>query len=442
MGAPAEAPERLDSWKSIADYLDRDVATVRRWEKSQGLPVRRVPGGRGRSVFAFRHEIDEWLTRAATDGEAEGATDGDAAATLPLAPATRATLRWRRWIAVFALLAMAAAGITWAARARKARLSRLNVELTPAGIIARAASGEERWRYAFPPDARALVEGSGRGDKGVLVVNGDEPGYIAGTMYSIATADESNRSGELFWVGEDGTLRRRFSFNDHLQFGAGPYDPPWGITDYRAHPDLGGARVAVSAHHLHWWPSIVTLLDERWHRTQTFVNAGWIERLLWLDGNRLLIGGYNNALEGGMVAILDPNDMNGHWPFTDDPDYQCSSCGNALPLKYVVMPRSEVNKVTGSQFNRAVIEWTKNRVVVRTIEETRDVGSAAEAIYEFTPDLQLQKASFGDRYWEVHRALELGGRLDHPRERCPDKDGPRLIHVWTRDSGWEKVATR
>ena len=51
---------RLDSWKAIASYLKRDVATVRRWEKDLGLPVHRVAGG-GRSVFAHTAEIDAWL---------------------------------------------------------------------------------------------------------------------------------------------------------------------------------------------------------------------------------------------------------------------------------------------------------------------------------------------------------------------------------------------
>ena len=37
---PAAAPEdRLDSWKEIAAYLTRDVTTVQRWEKREGMPV-------------------------------------------------------------------------------------------------------------------------------------------------------------------------------------------------------------------------------------------------------------------------------------------------------------------------------------------------------------------------------------------------------------------
>jgi len=52
---------RFDSWKEIAAYLNRDLRTVRRWEKERALPVRRVPGGRHRAIYAFRREIDAWL---------------------------------------------------------------------------------------------------------------------------------------------------------------------------------------------------------------------------------------------------------------------------------------------------------------------------------------------------------------------------------------------
>jgi hypothetical protein len=66
MGAPAiysrRKDERLDSWKEIAAYLGRDLRTVRRWEKEKGLPVHRVPGGERQAVFAYRAEIDAWLS--------------------------------------------------------------------------------------------------------------------------------------------------------------------------------------------------------------------------------------------------------------------------------------------------------------------------------------------------------------------------------------------
>ena len=44
--------------QEIAQYLQRDVATVRRWEKTSGLPVRRVPGSSSRAVFAYASELE------------------------------------------------------------------------------------------------------------------------------------------------------------------------------------------------------------------------------------------------------------------------------------------------------------------------------------------------------------------------------------------------
>src|SRR5215469_8433242 len=52
---------RLESWKEIAAYLKRDVTTVRRWEKREGLPVHRHRHRALGSVYAWTVEIDRWL---------------------------------------------------------------------------------------------------------------------------------------------------------------------------------------------------------------------------------------------------------------------------------------------------------------------------------------------------------------------------------------------
>src|SRR6478672_1075154 len=52
--------DRLDSWKEIAVYLNRDVTTVQRWEKREGMPVHRHLHDRVGSVYAFRTELDVW----------------------------------------------------------------------------------------------------------------------------------------------------------------------------------------------------------------------------------------------------------------------------------------------------------------------------------------------------------------------------------------------
>lgn len=51
---------RLESWKEIGAYLQRDATTARRWEKEEGLPVHRQTHKRRSSVYAYPSEIDAW----------------------------------------------------------------------------------------------------------------------------------------------------------------------------------------------------------------------------------------------------------------------------------------------------------------------------------------------------------------------------------------------
>src|SRR5580765_3503644 len=51
---------RLESWKEIGTYLQRDVRTLRRWEKVEGLPIHRHTHKSRSSIYAFTSEIDAW----------------------------------------------------------------------------------------------------------------------------------------------------------------------------------------------------------------------------------------------------------------------------------------------------------------------------------------------------------------------------------------------
>ena len=58
---------RLDSWKEIAAYLDRDVRTVYRWERKEDLPVHRHVHDKRGTVYAYRSEVDAWLGKRSRD---------------------------------------------------------------------------------------------------------------------------------------------------------------------------------------------------------------------------------------------------------------------------------------------------------------------------------------------------------------------------------------
>jgi TolB-like protein/Tfp pilus assembly protein PilF len=59
--AEGDRGRRLDSWKAIATFLDRDVRSVQRWEHERGLPVYRLPGQKGGAVFAYERELEQWM---------------------------------------------------------------------------------------------------------------------------------------------------------------------------------------------------------------------------------------------------------------------------------------------------------------------------------------------------------------------------------------------
>ncbi|HXP08447.1 MAG TPA: hypothetical protein VN828_08125, partial [Acidobacteriaceae bacterium] len=109
--------DRLDSWKEIAAYLNRDVTTVQRWEKREGMPVYRHLHDRMGSVYASRVELDDW-TFSRNLGAAQG-NARDAAATaaapprLPAASTSATSTRapstfWGRWRLLLVVVALVA----------------------------------------------------------------------------------------------------------------------------------------------------------------------------------------------------------------------------------------------------------------------------------------------------------------------------------------------
>src|SRR5260221_13098665 len=60
--------DRLDSWKEIASFLRRDVRTVQRWEKKEGLPVYRHQHDKLGSIYAYRAELTDWFNTRQQSG--------------------------------------------------------------------------------------------------------------------------------------------------------------------------------------------------------------------------------------------------------------------------------------------------------------------------------------------------------------------------------------
>ena len=110
--------DRLDSWKDIAAHLRRDVSTVQRWEKREGMPVHRHLHDKLGSVYASRAELDAWARSRSlrpAAGEPSGESDPPAAhpsAVDPVPAAAHAVAPGRRRTAWLALAGGIAAALS------------------------------------------------------------------------------------------------------------------------------------------------------------------------------------------------------------------------------------------------------------------------------------------------------------------------------------------
>jgi TolB-like protein/Flp pilus assembly protein TadD len=110
-GATAQG-RRLESWKEIAAYLGRDVTTVRRWEKGEGLPVHRHLHNKLGSVYAYTTELDSWRSNRAPTAVT------DAPDTHPVPESVRLGRHGRMAAVLAAITLILAAGVIWLVRAR------------------------------------------------------------------------------------------------------------------------------------------------------------------------------------------------------------------------------------------------------------------------------------------------------------------------------------
>ena len=155
---PADLPSnaRLDSWKEIAAYLKRDVTTVRRWEKREGLPVHRHLHHRRDSIYAYAKELDAWLEARRREGSIAPETKPPEQPRVA-GRASRIGGRALMAIVTVSVLAMSGAmvGIEYLRKApADPSAVRLTFSVPHPLILADAANGGQ---FSISPDGRSVV---------------------------------------------------------------------------------------------------------------------------------------------------------------------------------------------------------------------------------------------------------------------------------------------
>ncbi len=471
------ANRRLDSWKEIADYLDRDVRTVIRWEKTKSLPVHRVPGGLRQGVFAYTEEVDGWLNGLALEAgeddaaplqghpEARNSRNGagtslaepdaePAGAIVPpasLYPASRiepgAAPRGNHTRAVllaFSLGVVLSLGGVWLASALRTHPA-VRVTFSQDKLFAWDERGQLAWEYSFPQTLSAYYSlENARLVRFVDFEGNGAPALVVVVAYdqSRATAPRSaiycfTPRGKLLWSYEP-----KFTF----RFGDKEFQGPWLATDMVATPSGDNRQVWISFVHPTWWPGFVVRLDRKGGAQLQFVNAGRIQLLEYLrnrDGDYILAAGLNNEYQTAALAVLRADQSVAQSTQTTGSPFQCTSCEFGAPRAYFLFPPSELFRVRGESFHRVVsLNLRAGRFEVQTSEAHPRDGDTSyiPGVYEFDSDLRLVSASLGDAYWDLHRWLEKEGKIHHPVEQCPDRIEPRSVRQFTATNGWQQIS--
>src|SRR5690349_16607324 len=166
---PVASPSRrarLDSWKEIASHLQRDVRTVQRWEKSEGLPVHRHIHGERGTVYAYTDELDQWWAQRGQQPKV-----GDAPLFTPrfdhvVGSSLRAiaSTRWAWQTAVVVMVALAVAVLCWGLWSRRnVVIATVSTEVRTRRMFALATTeGHVPRRITTPsPSGYLLVTGNG-----------------------------------------------------------------------------------------------------------------------------------------------------------------------------------------------------------------------------------------------------------------------------------------
>jgi hypothetical protein len=224
-----------------------------------------------------------------------------------------------------------------------------------------------------------------------------------------------------------------------VTFGAARFEPPWQIRDLLPVTIDGRRQVLVALAHHTWWPSLVVAIDASGRDRVVFSNPGHLYALAPIGGGTghpdiVAALGSNNEHSSGAVAFLDP--AVGAKAPTTSPRFTCIDCPAGQPLRYVVLPRTEVSRAIESappMANRLETEASGFQVSVLESSTPR-----LRSLYRFSASFDAESFAVSDAYAEMHARLAGLGRLPHSAGVCPELADGKRIRVWTRGGQWQE----
>jgi hypothetical protein len=435
---------RLDGWKAIADYLGRDSRTAQRWHHDRGMPVHHVAGARSGGVFAYREELDKWLETGPAKGSSDTAEEQPGSAVPPNLSAPQ-QVAWspRRTAvvggfgaAVLILASAASIGVFEGRSSPPPAFWNLN------GTLLSALDVDQKtiWTSALPRFAgdTALRPALARAMP-VDVDNDGDVETVAVVNYG-TVHDNTFDHTEAYCFSSEGRLLWEYRPTRSLTFGGRDFGGRW-RSNAAAVSTARNRSVWLALIEHTWWPSFVVSLDSRGNERLAFVNAGHLWTLQEVEsGGRLLMlaGGVNNEFMLPALAAFYPDGPAASSPQSPDTHFACSNCPRQGPARYLLFPRSEVDRATV----KSVVPVTDiGRPDASGMIEVsvRNTARSTRVIYRLSSVLLPESVGFSDAYWNLHDELAASGTLDHASDECPERQKGVTARVWEPDAGWRDI---
>ena len=444
MGDAAEVePGRLNGWKEIAGYLGKGARTVQRWEKLYGLPVHRIGREGGEIVFAFRGEVDRWMTTVARDrveDEDEPREAPPEGAPPKEAPRSdRPSRGFGPRLAAALLILGAVASLAALSRLRPAAGAGESAR-PPSDLVRQPAS----WRLANESltvyDARGVplfehdfgspllgpvasetrVPPTGQAPVAIVDIDGDGRSEV---LVRPSTSERAQR--KLYCLESDGRVRFVHQPTGTRRFGEDEYGEPWLAHRVFATRGPDGARRlwAVFTHNL-LFPSVLLELDPRDGSVrQEYWSNGFIHLVredVWAGRPVVLVGAGNNDFRAVSLAVFRPDGVTGSTPAVR-PGYACRDCAPGHPDLLFVFPSLCIARRGGQAGAPEVWIEKGDRLRVLVAQGDESLG-LVHAYYTLGPDGTLESASTSREFQAQHALLERRGELDHPFGPRDDRD--------------------
>jgi hypothetical protein len=404
LGDPNNRPSELTSWKEVADYLNVNVRTAQKWEKTRGLPVKRSAGSRGR-VVAFPGELDAW--KAASVNGAK----------------PWAEVRFlQRYAAVTTVLLVALLGIHIAEflKGRGTGPPALYRAVQDT-LVVMDADGRELWRKSFghPLSERFFPSDQQRKYPPVKFADLDGDGKIE-TLVVDQEAGAGQSTTPLVCFSDRGRERWRFIPGKPVATRKENF-PPSGafLIEYFAFVSMEDRQQAIvlESRIEGQYPTQIALLSPRGYLIREYWHSGGFAGMVIEDldkdgAEEIYLAGVSNGYKQATLLVLDPRRFAGA-SLEENADYQL--LGFPLPVECarLLFPRTCINRKFEPYNYVLRISKGETLLTVQVFEASRD-GVSYHADYFLGPGPVLDHVDYTDGLRSLHATLFASGQIDHP----------------------------